>query len=76
MQGHCWVLADNADLPPPHVIDSRAFGPLPLSAVLGRVLYCARSQTDHGPVENSEAALAADAPVLEAELDVEELCGE
>lgn len=41
-----------------------------------RILYTARSEADHGPVENSEAALAADAPVLEAELDVERLCSE
>jgi hypothetical protein len=24
--GHCWVLADNPELQPPDVIDSRAFG--------------------------------------------------
>ena len=34
--GHCWVLADNEQLQPPHVIDSRSFGPLPLSQVIGR----------------------------------------
>lgn len=76
LQGHCWVLADNAQLEPPRVIDSRAFGLLPLSAIVGRVLYCARSHTDHGPVENSEEGMAADAPVLEAELDVEALCSD
>ncbi|EFN53981.1 hypothetical protein CHLNCDRAFT_135936 [Chlorella variabilis] len=75
-EGHCWVLADNAQLEPPRVIDSRAFGLLPLSAIVGRVLYCARSHTDHGPVENSEEGMAADAPVLEAELDVEALCSD
>lgn len=53
MQGHCWVLADNADLAPPHVIDSRSFGPLPFTNILGRVAYSARSARDHGPVENS-----------------------
>ncbi|KAI3431274.1 hypothetical protein D9Q98_004335 [Chlorella vulgaris] len=74
-EGHCWVLADNEQLAPPHVIDSRSFGPLPLSLVMGRILYCARSETDHGPVENSEEGMAADAPVLEAELDVDALCG-
>jgi hypothetical protein len=36
LQGHCWVLADNEQLAPPHVIDSRSFGPLPLSLVMGR----------------------------------------
>lgn len=144
MQGHCWVLADNESLAPPHVIDSRSFGPLPLSHIVGRcggraagrlccglavdaldtthlppsipafwrrvaaksagwpalrrppppcpahhpshippprppcrprrILYAARSDTDHGPVENSEEGMAADAPVIEAELDIEALC--
>lgn len=73
-EGHCWVLADNESLAPPHVIDSRSFGPLPLSHIVGRILYAARSDTDHGPVENSEEGMAADAPVIEAELDIEALC--
>ena len=67
------MLADNEALAPPHVIDSRSFGPLPLGAISGRVVYAARSETDHGPVENSEAGMAADAPVLEAELDLDAL---
>ncbi|KAL4440610.1 hypothetical protein ABPG75_003611 [Micractinium tetrahymenae] len=73
-EGHCWVLADNESLAPPHVIDSRSFGPLPLSHIVGRILYAACSETDHGPVENSEEGMAADAPVIEAELDIEALC--
>lgn len=191
VQGHCWVLADNEQLEPPHVIDSRSFGPLPLSNVVGRcaeplgscwrlapalfllpcsapcallfavthlcrclhhaafcllqdsargsqrdrprpsflsfhprlshfltsftqltlqdsvrgpqrdtpwpllpsvpsssftlssptqlhrrILYAARSETDHGPVENSAEGMEADVPVLEAELDLERLCRE
>lgn len=50
-RGHCWVLADNEALEPPHVIDSRTFGPLPLVHILGRVMYSARSETDHGELE-------------------------
>lgn len=73
--GHCWVLADNESLVPPAVIDSRTFGPLPLSNIIGRVMYAARSETDHGPVENSDAGMASDAPVLEAELDLDRLVG-
>lgn len=73
--GHCWVLADNEALSPPAVIDSRTFGPLPLSNIIGRVMYAARSETDHGPIENSEAGMASDAPVLEAELDIDRLVG-
>ena len=118
-QGYCWVLADNEQLAPPHVIDSRSFGPLPLASIVGRwagglgrggqhvlascvwgaaavtapptapaplcptqtstthrIVYCARSETDHGPVENSEDGMAADAPVLEAELDLDRLCND
>ncbi len=41
-----------------------------------RILYCARSETDHGPVENSEEGMASDAPVIEAELDIEQLCSD
>lgn len=37
-EGHCWVLADNEQLQPPDVIDSRSFGPLPLHHVLGRIM--------------------------------------
>ena len=71
--GHCWVLADNEDLKPSQVIDSRSFGPLPFSNIIGRIMYHAVSATDHGAVDNSEAARIADAPVLETELDVEKL---
>lgn len=39
-----------------------------------RVLYAARSPSDHGPVENSTAAMQADVAVLEAELDIDKLC--
>jgi hypothetical protein len=55
---------------PPILLPARAFLPA------ARVLYAARSRTDHGPVENSEEAMAADAPVLEAELDLDRLCTE
>lgn len=41
-----------------------------------RILYAARSETDHGPVENSAEGMEADAPVMEAELDLERLCNE
>lgn len=35
-QGQCWVLADNEELQPPAVLDSRTFGPLDLSSIIGR----------------------------------------
>lgn len=70
---HVWVVADNENLDPLLVIDSRKFGPLPMQNIVGRILYAASSRIDHGPVENSEPAMRADAPVLEAELDLEQL---
>jgi hypothetical protein len=67
------VLADNEALKPPEVIDSRAFGALPLSNILGRVMYFASSAARHGRVENNPSAEEADAPVLAAELDLDKL---
>lgn len=40
--GHCWVLADNEQLEPPDVIDSRAFGYLDMNLIQGRVIYRVR----------------------------------
>lgn len=37
-------------------------------------MYAARSKIDHGPVENSQEGMRQDAAVLEAELDVDQLC--
>ena len=69
------MLADNEMLRPPEAVDSRAFGPLPLNNILGRVMYYGRSATDHGTVDNSKAAAFVDRPILEAELDVDKLVG-
>ncbi len=71
--GQCWVLADNQDLTPSQAVDSRSFGPLHVDHILGRILYFVRSQTEHGPVDNSQIANISDLPVLEAELDVDKL---
>lgn len=62
---HCWVLRDNhnAGTAP----DSRAFGPLNLKYILGRVMYAIRSATDHGRVTNSPYGMATDAIVLAQE---------
>lgn len=53
--------------------DSRKFGPVPVSDIVGRVIYCLRTAVDHGPVQNSPLSAHKDTPVLEVELDVEEL---
>eukprot|EP00257_Ricinus_communis_P022793 XP_015582623.1 uncharacterized protein LOC8275979 isoform X3 [Ricinus communis] len=48
----CWVLADNEKLKPKEANDSRKFGPVPMSGIVGRVIYCLRTAVDHGPVQN------------------------
>ena len=66
-------MADNEKLEPKEAIDSRVFGPIPMQSILGRVIYAAQSATNHGYVENSIDAMELDAPVLEAELDMDRL---
>ncbi|XP_044501125.1 uncharacterized protein LOC123222428 [Mangifera indica] len=69
----CWVLADNENIKPKEANDSRAFGPVPMTNIVGRVLYCLRTAVDHGPVQNSYFGMRKDSPVLEVELDVDEI---
>ncbi len=71
--GHCWVLADNSNLRPEdgEVIDSRSYGHIPFTNVIGRVIYAAASRTDHGPVRNNPSSDEWDGAVVEAEVDVE-----
>ena len=71
--GTCWVERDNEEVPLEQAPDSRLFGPLPLRALSGRVLYAARGRSDHGGVRNSDEAAAEDAAVLAHELDLEAL---
>ncbi|CAM8887283.1 unnamed protein product [Rhodiola kirilowii] len=69
----CWVTADNEALKPKEANDSRIFGPVPMTDIVGRVIYCLRSAVDHGPVVNSSFSMRKDAPVLEVELDIEDM---
>ncbi|XP_057519154.1 mitochondrial ATP-independent inner membrane protease subunit 2-like isoform X2 [Amaranthus tricolor] len=69
----CWVLADNDVLKPKEAKDSRTFGPVNMSDIIGRVIYCLRNAVDHGPVPNSQFSVKKDLPVLEVELDVDEM---
>ncbi|WOL18063.1 hypothetical protein Cni_G26856 [Canna indica] len=69
----CWVLADNESLKPKEAQDSRIFGPVPMTDIVGRVIYALRNAVDHGPVYNSHMAIHRDASVLAVELDVEEM---
>ncbi|KAJ6842495.1 uncharacterized protein M6B38_286655 [Iris pallida] len=69
----CWVVSDNESMKPKEARDSRLFGPVPMSNIVGRVIYSLRSAVDHGPVQNSYLATNQDSPVLAVELDVEEM---
>lgn len=69
----CWVLSDDESLKPKEARDSRLFGPVPMSNILGRVIYAMRSAVDHGPVQNSPLAMDKDSSVLSVELDVDEM---
>lgn len=69
----CWVLADNENLKPKEAKDSRMFGPVSMTDIVGRVIYCLRTAVDHGPVQNSHFSMKSDSPVLEVELDVDEM---
>ncbi|KQJ81701.1 uncharacterized protein LOC100823230 [Brachypodium distachyon] len=69
----CWVLAENQVLKAKEARDSRLFGPVPMTDIVGRVIYSLRTAVDHGPVDNSNIAMSQDSPVLAVELDVEEL---
>ncbi|CAH9073780.1 unnamed protein product [Cuscuta europaea] len=72
-EDECWVEADNESIKPKDANDSRTFGPVCMDDIIGRVIYCIRSAVDHGPVNNSKLGSQKDAPVLEVELDVEEM---
>ncbi|XP_059626025.1 mitochondrial ATP-independent inner membrane protease subunit 2-like [Cornus florida] len=69
----CWVLADNGNLTPKDANDSRTFGPISMKGIVGRVLYRLTTAVDHGPVKNSNFSVPLDSPVLEVELDVDEM---
>ncbi|OIW19959.1 hypothetical protein TanjilG_30907 [Lupinus angustifolius] len=69
----CWVEADNEKLKAKEANDSRKFGPVQMTDIVGRVIYSLRNAVDHGRVENSDFSMQKDSPVLEVELDVEEM---
>ncbi|KAK4747328.1 hypothetical protein SAY87_026365 [Trapa incisa] len=63
----CWVLADDQKLKP------RTFGPVSMADIVGRVIYSLKTAVDHGPVRNSHMGMMRDSPILEVELDVDEM---
>ncbi len=66
--GRAWVTADNDATDSSRAPDSRAFGPIGVDAIVGRVVYYVRSATDHGPVANHPASADEDAAVLATEV--------
>uniref|UniRef100_A0A7C8YWX7 Peptidase S26 domain-containing protein n=1 Tax=Opuntia streptacantha TaxID=393608 RepID=A0A7C8YWX7_OPUST len=74
--GQCWVLSDNKSLKPKESKDSRSFGPISVTDIVGRVIYRYRSPRDHGFMVNSKVSMSRDMPVLYAELDMKELYAE
>ncbi|XP_061375309.1 mitochondrial ATP-independent inner membrane protease subunit 2-like [Gastrolobium bilobum] len=69
----CWVVAENEKLKAKEANDSRLFGPVHMTDIVGRVIYCLRSAVDHGRVQNSHFSMQKDSPVLEVELDIDEM---
>lgn len=65
--------SENRALSASEAPDSRTFGPLPLSAVEGRVLYALRSPSDHGRIATLGQLHAADEAVLTCELSIDRL---
>lgn len=63
-----WVVADNEKLEPPHVEDSRSFGPVPLTNVVGRCIYAIRSRADRGDIDNHASWKGQDQEVARVEL--------
>ncbi|TKY52743.1 Mitochondrial inner membrane protease subunit 1 [Spatholobus suberectus] len=69
----CWVVAENEKLKAKEANDSRTFGPVQMTDIVGRVIYYLQSAVDHGRVQNSHFSMRKDTPVLEVELDVDEM---
>jgi hypothetical protein len=66
-----WVEADNIELQPPNVEDSRTFGPVPLGNVLGRCIYSFASSVEQGYIANSKQMKEDDTSIVEAEFTEE-----
>jgi hypothetical protein len=66
--GAVWVSAENPDLEPPHVEDSRTFGPIELKSIVGRCIYAVRSKSDRSFIPNNPKWAAIDKDIVEVEL--------
>lgn len=63
-----WLTADNEELSPPDVEDSRTFGPVQLGNIVGRCIYAIRSKADRQFIKNNERWAALDRDVVAVEL--------
>lgn len=66
--GTVWVTSDNEALSPRDAPDSRVFGPLPLSYILGRVIYRFSPHESGSVVENSIFGRYFDESVVQSEV--------
>ncbi|KAL9240304.1 hypothetical protein vseg_014541 [Gypsophila vaccaria] len=71
--GQGWVLSDNKNLKPKESKDSRTFGPISMSDILGRVIFRYRTFEDNEIMANSKLSMNNDVPVLYIEVDGEKL---
>ncbi|KAH9602317.1 hypothetical protein KSS87_010899, partial [Heliosperma pusillum] len=53
--------------------DSRTFGPISMSDILGRIVYRFRTLDDHGFMVNNKLSMTYDMPVIYMELKTEEM---
>ena len=63
-----WLTADNEELSPPDVEDSRTFGPVQLGNIVGRCIYAIRSKSDRQHIANNDRWRALDRDVVAVEL--------
>ncbi|KAL2921340.1 Mitochondrial inner membrane protease subunit 1 [Bienertia sinuspersici] len=69
----CWIVADNKNLKPGERNDSRTYGPISITNIIGRVMYRFRTLDHHGFVVNSPVSMQNDMPVFYVELDSNEM---
>mmetsp|Transcript_18388 Transcript_18388/g.22077 ORF Transcript_18388/g.22077 Transcript_18388/m.22077 type:complete len:244 (+) Transcript_18388:232-963(+) len=67
-----WLLADNEKLSHKDVTDSRTWGPVEYSKIIGRAVYYCRGASEHGMVENSTHGMMCDKAIIDYEVDPQE----
>ncbi|KAL7113092.1 hypothetical protein ACP275_04G042300 [Erythranthe tilingii] len=73
-KNQCWVLADKFDLETEEAYDSRTFGPVNINNIVGRAIYAVSiGRLYHETVYNNLDSVIEDFPVVEVELNIEEM---